>query len=85
MPRNDLVAKLPQSSNGKTRDDLAKLFGVSARYIQDALAIKALPEALRELEQRSPKDGSSSATLIFNPGPNMVKGFLTVQHHIDRG
>jgi hypothetical protein len=46
--RTDLVAILPQGSE-KTREQLARVFGVSARYIQDAFAIKTAPAELDEL------------------------------------
>jgi N6-adenosine-specific RNA methylase IME4 len=46
--RTDLVAKMPQGSE-KTREQLARLFGVSPRYIQDAFAIKNAATELDEL------------------------------------
>jgi N6-adenosine-specific RNA methylase IME4 len=46
------VAKLPPLEIRKSRDDLAKLFGVAARYIQDALAIKRLGSELDELAKK---------------------------------
>lgn len=63
-------AKLPDAEKRQSRDDLAKLFGVSARYIQDAFAIKALPEKLAELTRR--KEPQWKAMLEEFPNPAAV-------------
>jgi N6-adenosine-specific RNA methylase IME4 len=65
-------AKIPELDGERPRDRLGKLFGVSARYIQDALAIKVLPHLLEEIKARkeaqwqSLLDEFSDLATLFN-------------------